>query len=155
MVKIIKELNPDINYLENTSAKININGKDLYIVGVSRRVPNVELAWENVPLDAPTILLHHSPDAYFWKETEQHTPDLILAGHTHGGQISLPFFGPLTSGTKYGKEYAKGWFAKTLPSKEVINMYVTRGVGLEGNWAPKIRFFTRPEVTVIDVGGEG
>lgn len=144
----------DITYLENLSQKITINGKDLYIVGVSRRVPEVEIAWNNVPEEAAVILLHHSPDAYFWKATDHYHPDLILAGHTHGGQISLPLFGPLTSGTRYGREYAKGWFSKILPSKEEVSMYVTRGIGLEGNWAPKIRFFSRPEVTVIDVGGE-
>lgn len=144
----------DINYLENLSEKITINGEDLYIVGVSRKVPDVNLAWENVAQDAATILLYHGPEAYFWDATQQAHPDLILAGHTHGGQISLPFFGSLTSGTPYGREYASGWFSKILPSKEVVSMYVTRGVGLEGSWAPKIRFLTRPEVTVIDVGGK-
>ncbi len=134
-----------ITFLENKSAKISIDGEDLHIIGVSRRFPDIDQAWEQVPTDANTLLLYHGPEIFFATELAKYQPDLLLVGHTHGGQIALPFIGPLTSATPHGREFAKGWHERNN-----IKMYVNRGIGMEGWWAPKIRFLTRPEIAVIE-----
>jgi predicted MPP superfamily phosphohydrolase len=68
--------------------------------------------------------------------------DLILTGHTHGGQIRLPFYGPIETMTSMGKEYAAGLhqFGKSM-------LYVSRGVGTS---LLPIRFLCPAEITVFD-----
>ena len=72
--------------------------------------------------------------------------DLHLAGHTHGGQVALPFYGAVITLSKYGKRYERG-----LYREEGTWLYVNRGIGLEGRFAPRVRFFARPEVTLIEI----
>ena len=71
---------------------------------------------------------------------------LALAGHTHGGQVVLPFFGPLRTGTRLPRRYAGDLhdFAGTP-------LHVTRGVGMERDFAPQVRFLCPPEICVLDV----
>lgn len=135
-----------ISYLENTSHRIEIGGQELFIIGVSRRYPDIDQAFANVPKTAAKLLIYHGPEIFFDSSTETYSPDLILVGHTHGGQVAMPFIGALTSATPYGRELARGWF-----EKDGMQMYVNRGIGLEGQMAPKIRFLSRPELAVIEV----
>ncbi|MDD2714837.1 MAG: metallophosphoesterase [Candidatus Wallbacteria bacterium] len=87
------------------------------------------------------ILLLHSPDLF---NTLDCGIDLFLAGHTHGGQVSLLLTGSLFSHSKYG--YISGEY-----SKNDALLYVNRGLGVEkGGWHGA-RFLCRPEVTVIDI----
>jgi predicted MPP superfamily phosphohydrolase len=72
--------------------------------------------------------------------------DLYLAGHTHGGQVALPFYGALITLSKTGKKYESG-----LHHLSNTYMYTNRGIGMEGGKAPRVRFCARPEVTVIDI----
>jgi predicted MPP superfamily phosphohydrolase len=67
------------------------------------------------------ILLSHSPDQFRW--AQRHEIDLMLAGHTHGGQIRFPVIGPLVAPSRYGVHYASGTFH--LPP---VVMHVSRGV---------------------------
>ena len=79
---------------------------------------------------------------------EEHDIDLHLAGHTHGGQIVVPGFGPPLTLSKLPREYARGlnrW------KEHWIN--VTSGIGMEGHHAPRIRFQCPPEVVLISLGG--
>lgn len=72
--------------------------------------------------------------------------DLALAGHTHGGQVVLPFFGPVRTATRLPRRYAGDLhdFAGTP-------LHVTRGVGMERDFAPQVRFLCPPEVCVLDL----
>jgi hypothetical protein len=72
--------------------------------------------------------------------------DLYLCGHTHGGQIALPFYGALITLSRHGKKYEAGLYRQGL-----TQLYVNRGIGLEGGLAPRARFFARPEITVFDI----
>jgi len=100
------------------------------------------------------IVLGHSPDFALGKIDG----DLLLAGHTHGGQICFPIFGPLTSGCDVPRSWASGM--TMLPDREkadsstVRRLIVSRGTGMERGPAPRIRFFCRPELVVIDLKPE-
>jgi predicted MPP superfamily phosphohydrolase len=91
-----------------------------------------------------TVYLQHSPD--FLEEAAKAGYDLYLAGHTHGGQVRIPGFGAVVTLSRHCKKYESGLFREGA-----TYLYVNRGLGLEGGWAPRVRLFCRPEVTVIDV----
>jgi predicted MPP superfamily phosphohydrolase len=74
--------------------------------------------------------------------------DLYLAGHTHGGQIALPFYGALITYSRYDKKYEAGLYREGSTT-----LYVNRGLGLAHEPMPEARFWARPEVTVIDLVG--
>jgi predicted MPP superfamily phosphohydrolase len=100
------------------------------------------------PEDALRVVLFHTPDL-----VETLSPlgvDLYFAGHTHGGQVRIPFFGAIATMSKFDKKYEMGAYqvGQTL-------LYVSRGVGFEPAPAPRIRLFCRPEIAVVDVVGEG
>ena len=84
------------------------------------------------------ILLSHSPDQIPW--AKQHDFDLMLAGHTHGGQIRFPGIGPVFAPSRYGVKYASGTFFET-PTL----MHVSRGLC----GCRLLRFNCRPEMTQL------
>ena len=101
------------------------------------------------PMEASTvnILLHHSPD--FAPNASQYGFDLMLSGHTHGGQVCLPGYGALFCGSLYKKGFEAG--------KYLVNgmtLYVTRGLGMEGAIAPRVRFLCPPEMIIWEFRGE-
>jgi predicted MPP superfamily phosphohydrolase len=100
-----------------------------------------------VPPDKFTLLLYHAPD--LMPEAVKADIDLYLCGHTHGGQIRLPFYGAVVTSSLYGKRYEMGQY-----TEQATTLYVSRGLGLEGKGAPRMRFFCPPEVTLIELRGE-
>ena len=88
--------------------------------------------------DGFRILLSHTPDNIPWAQSQQ--VDLMLSGHTHGGQIQFPLLGPVYSPSRYGCRYASGvfWKAPTL-------LIVSRGI----SGREPVRYFCRPELTKI------
>lgn len=73
--------------------------------------------------------------------------DLLLAGHTHGGQVRLPLVGPLMTLSSVPRAWAAG--RTDLPSGATL--LVSRGVGMERGRAPRLRFLCPPEVVIVDV----
>jgi predicted MPP superfamily phosphohydrolase len=94
------------------------------------------------------ILLHHSPDLA--PHIQEMDIDLQLAGHTHGGQVCLPFIGPLFTGSLYGLTFKSGRY-----QLKNLTLFITRGIGLEGLSAPRVRFLCPPEVVLWDIIGKG
>jgi predicted MPP superfamily phosphohydrolase len=94
------------------------------------------------------IVAYHSPDLV--EELAPSGPDLYLAGHTHGGQVRLPFWGAVVTMSEFGKRYEMGLYRVGRTA-----LYVSRGIGTEGGSAPPVRFLCRPELVVIDLEGEG
>lgn len=94
------------------------------------------------------VVVHHTPDSV--EDLQGLQPDLYLAGHTHGGQIRLPFYGALMTMSQFDKRYEMGRY-QVGPT----TLFVTRGVGFEPLPAPRVRFLCPPEIAVIDVIGEG
>ncbi|MCK5123385.1 MAG: metallophosphoesterase [Candidatus Pacebacteria bacterium] len=141
-----------ISILNNENRKIYLGGRDealprlyIYLIGVDD--PDSELddlpkAMIDTEENIPKILLAHSPDII--DNLQGKKVDLILVGHTHGGQIVLPFVKPFWVPTKNRGKYASGLF-------EVNDtyLYVNRGIGL----APTLpaRFNCPPEITVIEL----
>ncbi len=101
--------------------------------------PNAAKALEGVDDDCPRILLCHNPD---YAESLPSSPrvDLMICGHTHGGQVKLPFFGPLLLPIKHRK-YAEG-----LVAGPQCPVFISRGLGMV---SIPIRFNCRPELPVI------
>ncbi len=93
-----------------------------------------------------TILLYHTPDLA--PEAAEAGMDLQLSGHTHGGQVRLPGFGALYAGSLYGKRFEAGRIAVGG-----LVLYVTRGIGMEGKGAPRVRFLTPPEIILWEIDG--
>jgi predicted MPP superfamily phosphohydrolase len=79
------------------------------------------------------------------QEVAERSVDLYCAGHTHGGQIAVPSYGALVTLSRFGKRYEAG-----LYREKSTTLYVNRGIGMEGG-VPRVRFWSRPELTVIDL----
>lgn len=101
-----------------------------------------------VPADDPatfTILASHVPDL----EPVPPGVDLHLAGHTHGGQVVIPFWGAPVTLTRLPRRYARG-----LHDLEGRRININAGLGMEGNHAPRIRFLCPPEICLVTLRGE-
>jgi len=134
----ISELNGLGIDLEIRGATVSING---LAVGNEAQIDKV---LGQKPLGPFTLFLYHYPDEI--DAVSSHGIDLYCAGHTHGGQVRLPWYGALITLSKFGKQYEAGLYRKG----ETL-LYVNRGIGMEGGYAPRVRFCARPEVTVIDI----
>lgn len=139
-IKITKTLEANnIKVLANSNVKINTNNKEISIAGVEdlkTRKPDIDKALTNT--NNPTILLTHSPDVF---PNVPQEVNLTLAGHLHGGQIRLPFWGALTVPSKYGNKYTTGKITENGKT-----MIVTNGIGMS---ILPIRFNCPPEIVVI------
>lgn len=99
------------------------------------------------PKDVPLVLLYHAPD--LMPEAAGCGISLYLCGHTHGGQVRLPWYGAIFTSSQLGKRYEMGHYHEGK-----THLYVSRGVGLEGLSAPRLRFLARPEMTLVTVRGK-
>ncbi|MDQ2856114.1 MAG: metallophosphoesterase, partial [Acidobacteriota bacterium] len=86
-----------------------------------------------------SILLSHQPTVLDFDESQ--TASLILSGHTHGGQIKLPFIGAPARFATMDLKYASGLFRRGQ-----TQLYVSRGTGVIGL---PVRFGVRPEIAVL------
>ena len=86
----------------------------------------------------------------YWQALSRAGCQLVMAGHTHGGQIVIPGFGPPITMEIVPRDVAAGGLHRMSESTQ---LYVTRGVGREGGFAPQIRLFCPPEITLLEVGG--
>ena len=125
----------------------------LYLVGIGARMPNkarAELALQGVPEGAARVVMMHNPGTF--ANVPAHAAPLGVAGHTHGGQIRIPFT-PTWSWVTYLKEdqiHVDGWIRDY--GEPGNRLYVNRGIGfskvpLRINCPPEITVFTlyKPE----------
>ena len=115
---------------------------DVWIAGVDdpySAVAKPDAALAGAPPESYKILLFHSP-AYFDQVADR--VNLCLAGHTHGGQVRIPFIPPLWLPSGCGR-YLEGWYEKGSS-----RMYVSRGLGMS---VLPVRFLCRPELVFITV----
>jgi predicted MPP superfamily phosphohydrolase len=90
------------------------------------------------------LVLAHRPDVVSTLAPESHV-DLVVCGHTHGGQVQLPFFGPPFILSQVPRSVGAGGLHELGGHK----LYVSRGIGWEHGHAPRVRFNCRPEVSVL------
>ncbi len=93
--------------------------------------------------ETPTIILEHNPDIIL--DPRVKTADLVVSGHTHGGQVRLPIIGAIAPlPTKLGRDFDRGLFSYADSSQ----LFITRGAGEMG---PRARLFNRPEIAMLNV----
>lgn len=107
------------------------------VVDMWQDKPDLRHALRAVPPNEPVILLAHNPD--FADEVRDPRVKLIVAGHSHGGQVVLPFYGPIFVPCE--RKYARG-----LVQTATGQMYISRGLGVT---SPPIRMNCRPELPLI------
>lgn len=139
-----------VTVLQNEAATLDgpAGGEPLYIVGVGSRYAlndRPQIALQNVPSEAPRLVMMHHPDSF--PEIAADSAPLAVAGHTHGGQVSLPFTPQWSLISLYlrGEAQAEGWIEASFDAPG-NRLYVTRGIGM--SVAP-VRFLTPPEVTFL------
>ncbi len=98
--------------------------------------------------DQFSLLLYHHPNLAR-HAAESKAVDLMLVGHTHGGQVCLPFYGAMVTLSGEGKTFEAGRYQ--LGERDAMTLYIHRGVGMEGGRAPRIRFLARPEIALIEL----
>ena len=127
--KLIESLSRiGIRPLVNEYALIKTRNSTIFLEGTDDSDsgnPTILDSDENYEKSDLKILLSHSPDMLYLPDLKKKSFDLMLSGHTHGGQIRLPFVGPLVTSTKYAqRKEALGFFKR---DKMYVN--VSGGIG--------------------------
>ena len=141
-----------IRCLHGEKVSLRHNGRRIDLVGVDCTHkpfldgPKLLTALGSRPPDLFTILLYHSPDLA--PQASAAGIDLMLSGHTHGGQVRLPGLGAVYASSLYGKRFEAGRY---LVDRMIL--YVSRGIGMEGMGAPRVRFLCPPEITLWELSG--
>jgi len=132
----------DVQVLKNRSILIVQGDSALTIAGLDDPVTghdDFDATLANAPGDVPVVLLAHQPDII--EEAARRKIGLVLAGHTHGGQIVIPGLGPPVVNSRYGRRYASG-----LNHLANTAVYTNRGVGMA---VLPVRLNCPPEVALI------
>lgn len=150
--------NVGIDVLENEIKIIEKNGQKFRILGLEdhlkldswftfdQKIRNVVSNYEKA---GDIIVLEHSPDIFYilqYHKTLGKDFKLMIAGHSHGGQVWLPILGRPIVPLSYGQKYAYG-----LVRENEYNMFVTAGIGTS---ILPIRFFVPPEIAVLTIKSE-
>lgn len=119
-------------------SKVSVIGIDDIVLGK----PQMAQTLEKVPEGSYKLFISHAPDVA--EQIAAYAVDLQLSGHTHGGQVRIPFMGaPFTP--PYGEKYVKGLYEV---GEAKLPLYVNTGIGVS---TLPFRFFNLPELTVITI----
>ncbi|WP_456275685.1 metallophosphoesterase [Bacillus sp. AK128] len=131
------------NLLMNSSTSITILGESITVAGLDDYMlgrPDFEQTLRTVPQDTYTILLAHEPDVA--KISHSYPVQLQLSGHSHGGQVKVPFLGAIVT-PPFASEYVEGLYeVGDVP----LTLYVNRGLGTT---RVPFRFLSKPELTIF------
>ena len=113
--------------LINENRKVTLKNRDIAIIGMddlNEGRPNLKKAVKNIQKADTTIMLSHCPEYrdLIYEAAGNITIDLILSGHTHGGQVTILGFAPLKP--RGSGKYLKGWYNDDGPK-----MYISKGLG--------------------------
>jgi len=129
-----------IRVLQNEAVNLSREQALLHLVGVQdlwSRVCDLERAFADVPAQVPCVVLAHNPRTV--ELLDERRCDLMLSGHTHGGQVHVPGLGRPTLG-KRARRFAAGMYRYRQ-----THVYVNKGVG----FGFRFRFGVRPEVAIL------
>ncbi len=130
-----------VKFVINRSIEIRRGDDALHVLGIDevyRGEPDIPAAFLAIPRDAPRIGVSHHPDII--DKLGARRIDLLLCGHTHGGQIRFPLFGSVVVPSKHEARYASGFHRVG----DVL-LYVSRGIGA----VPPLRILCKPEVATF------
>jgi predicted MPP superfamily phosphohydrolase len=148
VAKLVEGLN--LHWLRDERVTLEANGHKVDLIGMTcthnpdEDAPRLERLMNGADRDRFTLLLYHSPDLA--PESARLGVDVQLSGHTHGGQVRLPWYGALFAASIYGKRFEMG-----LRQVDAMKLYVSRGIGLEGKGAPRVRFLCPPEIVLFEL----
>ena len=132
-----------IKVLENEVVQLQARGTSLWLVGLADLWTRQQLISETVymvPEGQPLIALTHNPDIF--PRLPEHVP-LLLAGHTHGGQVRFPLIGTVVQSSRYGDRYVRGHIFENNH-----HLFVTTGIGTS---IMPVRFGVTPEIVLLTV----
>jgi predicted MPP superfamily phosphohydrolase len=135
----------DIAVLLDTAQEADFHGVRIPIVGIQdarRDRPAARTLLASLSPERPTIVLAHDP---YWFAHLPSGPHLMLAGHTHGGQVCLPGIGPLINASRAPLRWSYGLIEETGR-----RMYVTSGLGCS---SLPLRFRMPPEWVLLELNG--
>lgn len=130
-----------VRFLINRSVTLTRDDARIRLVGIDelyRGEPDLDAAFAGVDPREPCLAVSHHPDII--ELAADHRIDLLVCGHTHGGQIRFPFFGAVVVPSRHEAEYASGFHRL----RHAL-MYVSRGIGA----VPPVRILCRPEVATF------
>ena len=137
--------NTDIKLLDAETMELSKNNETISVTGLNCSKPMLaDSICRKLSSDHFNVFLYHYSDLV--EDIDKYNIDLYLCGHTHGGQVALPFYGALITLSKFGKKYESGMYSV----RDTI-LYVNRGIGMDSFPAPRVRFLARPEITVFDI----
>lgn len=131
-----------LNLLRNRGVEIERDGARIYVAGVDdtwTRRDDIAQALTARPAGMATVLLAHDPALF--PEAAARNVDLTLSGHTHGGQLGLPFFARKVNLARVMTRFTSGYYRSGSSS-----LYVNRGLGTTG---PPVRLGVSPEIGVL------
>jgi hypothetical protein len=135
--------------LENDIVEFDVRGRHVALAGTqnaydSRLVDRTLEQLEEHDAELKLVLAHRPMTATRAPRAAS-TIDLVMAGHTHGGQVALPLVGPPITLSEAPREVGAGGLNE-LGGRQI---YVSRGVGMERHDAPRIRLGARPELALL------
>jgi predicted MPP superfamily phosphohydrolase len=134
--------------LRNEGQVIERNGGKMYLAAIDdtwTRRADMDRALEGRPDGMRSILLAHDPDKF--PHAREHKVDVVLSGHTHGGQIAVPFFARYVNASKLAHRYHVGVYTDGDST-----LYVHPGLGTTG---PPIRLGVAPAVALVTLRRRG
>jgi uncharacterized protein len=151
LASILPGLN--LTLLRDQILDLEVKGQPVQLIGLDcshqpgKDIHRLRNIFQNIdPKEAKTrILLYHSPDLA--PQLADLPIDLQVSGHTHGGQVQIPLLGPIYTGSLYGLAFSSGHYLVN----ESHHLVISRGLGLEGEAAPRVRFFSPPEINNISL----
>jgi predicted MPP superfamily phosphohydrolase len=132
-----------IKVLENETAEVKWRGSSFWLAGLADRWTRPQLINETIariPPGQTIIALTHNPDIF--PGLPQRVP-LLLAGHTHGGQVNLPLIGRPIEPSEFGQRYAAG-----VVFENGHHLFVTTGIGTS---IMPVRFRVTPEIVLLTI----
>jgi len=132
-----------IKVLENEATQIDVRGTPLWLVGLAdlwTRPQRIDGTIAKVPEGQPIIAITHNPDIF---PRVPARVQLVLAGHTHGGQVRFPIIGSVVESSEFGERYVKGHVFENGH-----HLYVTTGIGMS---IIAVRFGVPPEIVLLTI----
>jgi len=134
--------------LNNRFVDVDVNGTRIRFLGIDDYHIGYSKFNLLVPSEKFSIALTHAPYLEAIEKLTDLGAELIFAGHTHGGQVRVPFVGALTTNSDLPNKFARGLSAWEFEGKAAI-LSVVAGLGTS-IFAP-VRFFCRPEVRIVSL----